>query len=1128
LLRRLRLGLGFAGLWLLPALTAGAARAQTPLLAPVDLRCDAMTAPLGIDDARPQLSWRLQDSRFGARQTAYRIRIATAEALLQAGSADVWDSGRIASDRSVGVVYDGPPLQPERRYFWRVEVWDKEGAAYPASPIAWFETGLLRPENWRAQWIGYEETELRRIRESGALWIMDRGEQSAAGAQRAVSGPSRHEFLLHVRLSGAVRFAHLYVTGEDTAAAWLNGRQVLPAQPMPPWGHLPWKSYRERDVTAALQQGDNALAVEVTRYTPGAGGGYKGPNPGRTPMSACLYIEMSDGKTVLRVSGEDWKAALNAGAGWRQPGFDDSAWQSAARYAPIDPEESADVGNPWPTGPVVMLRKSFQAQGPVRSARLYATALGAYRFWINGLPAGDQVLAPGWTDYRVRVVYQAYDVTAAIHAGANAIGAYLAPGWYTTPLMWQGQPYNYGNTPPALKAQLRIEHEDGSVEWIATDPTWRASVSPILKAEIYNGEIYDSGREQPGWNTTSFSDAAWRPAETVHPLEPEIVAQSFQPVRVERTLRALTLSSPKPGVYIYDFGQNMAGVARLRMQQPAGTRVRLRYAEVLNPDGTIYTANLRTAKATDEYVFSDQGKDKFEPLTDQGKDEFEPLFTFHGFRYVELTGLKEKPGLEDVTAVVFHTDAPFSGQLRTGSPMINQLWSNILWGQRSNFIGVPTDCPQRDERLGWTADAQVFWRTASYNMDLTQFSKKYAADIRGTQYRTAMYGIFAPGTAERNPGYAAGWSDAGVIIPWTSWMQTGDARILEENWEAMTGYLAAIAAESPDFLWKKSGTAFGDWLAPEGRTNQTLVATAYWAYDVSLMRQMAHALGKTGEEEAYGALFEKIKAAFIAAFVRPDGFVAGADNGPSPFGRIDNPGATSSGGDTQTGYVLALHMKLLPDSLRQAASDRLAAKIEANGGRLGTGFLGTPYLLSTLSGAGHADLAYRLLLNTQYPSWGYLVEHGATTMWERWNGDQMRGDPSMNSYNHYAYGAVADWIYRYAAGVDTAPGDPGFHTLWLHPTFDARLGSLDYTYESPYGRVRSAWSVQGATAKWSVTVPANSSAELRLTEEQQRDYLLDGAPLDASGKLRSSPGGAGERIFELPAGAYSFTVNLAP
>ena len=554
---------------------------------------------------------------------------------------------------------------------------------------------------------------------------------------------------------------------------------------------------------------------------------------------------------------------------------------------------------------------------------------------------------------------------------------------------------------------------------------------------------------------------------------------------------------------------------RVRVEGPAGTKVRLRFAEILNADGTVYLDNMRTAKVTDYFM-----------LSGKGVEEFTPQFTFHGFRYAELTGLPTAPGKDAVTAVVFHTDAPFAAKLTAGNQIINKLWSNILWGQRSNFMSVPTDCPQRDERLGWMADAQVFWRTASYNMDLAAFTRKYTADIRGTQAGTPIYGIYAPGTAKENMGTGAGWSDAGVIIPWTSWLQNGDTKVIEQNWDAMEKYLAAIDAANPDGLWKNlSGIPFGDWLSPEGKTDQTLIATASWAYNVTLMREMAHATGRTADEQKYAEQFEKIRAAFAKQFVHDDGYVAGADNSPSPFGQINNPDAKSKGGDTQTGYVLALHMNLVPEEQRAAVAAKLVAKIEGNHGLLSTGFLGTPYLLEELTKTGHADLAYKLLLNTAYPSWGYLVEHGATTTWERWNGDQMKGDPSMNSYNHYAYGAVADWIYRYAAGVDATPLDAGFHTVVLHPVFDARLGSVNFSYPSGYGVIKSSWILKGTTADWSVTIPANTTGWLELSAESAARYKLQGTPLPES-KLARPVTLDGKSGYELAAGSYDFSVEV--
>ncbi|MGB8261446.1 MAG: family 78 glycoside hydrolase catalytic domain [Terracidiphilus sp.] len=1092
----------------LPLAAAPAANAPVrPAAGPVELRIDNLKAPLGIDDPAPSFSWQLRDAAAGARQTAYQIDVAVGASLFDAAHPPLWSSGRVESGQSLNVRYAGPALEASTRYFWRVRLWGAGGKAYPASAATWFETGLMSQGAWKAAWIGYETAEEAAVRHAPAAWIAS----PDAIALAAEHGAERHYFYrFALSLGKPVRHAALYATGQDTVAAWVNGAQVLKADPLPGWKQMPWKKFVRADVTAKLAQGANILAVESVHYLANPNGMAEESAP---PTIATLFVEYTDGSTATFDSGTAWKTAIHAPAGWHLKSFDDAGWKQAVAWTEAPGRRSEPLGHPWIPDSVKALRHEFEVASPVRSARLYATALGTYELFLNGKPVSEDFFAPGWTDYREHVLYQTYDVTALMAQGKNALGALLAPGWYSTPLEWFQQPNNYGVTPPALRAQLRLEHADGTVEWVATDGSWTARTAEIEHSELYDGETQDARQAQPGWQTATFRAKGWHAAQAVEPAPVAIEAQAFPPIRAERTVVAKSMTEPAKGVYVYDMGQNLVGVESLKVTGATGTRVRVRFAEIVNDDGTIYTDNLRTAKVTDFFT-----------LSGKGVELLRPHFTFHGFRYMEITGLPAAPAKEAVTAEVLHTAAPFTVKLATGSPMLNQLWSNILWGQRSNFVGVPTDCPQRDERLGWMADAQVFWRAASFNMDLAAFSRKFSADMRGTQAGTPYYGIYSPGTARPNMGTGAGWSDAGVVIPWTAWIQTGDTRVIDENWAAMEKYLAAIEAANPDGLWKKeNGTPFGDWLSPEGKTDFTLISTAYWAYDVTLMRQMAHATGRTADEARYAGIFEKIRAAFGKQFVRDDGFIAGADNSPSPFGQINNPDAKAKGGDTQAGYVLALHMNLLPESLRAAAAKKLADKIEANHGLLGTGFLGTPYLLEELVKAGYTKLAYQLLLNKAYPSWGYLVEHGATTMWERWNGDQMKADPSMNSYNHYAYGAVADWIYRYAAGIDTTPLDAGFHTVVLNPVFDARMGSVKLEYDSSYGVIRSEWTVKGSAVEWHLTLPANTTGWV--DSAVAAHLKLNGAPVGES-KLAKAAAREGTSGFELPAGSYSFTASL--
>lgn len=1085
----------------------GAAICAEPVFAqevsqPAALRVDELTTPIGIDNPLPRFSWQLRDSRQNAQQTAYRIRIAARPEMLAGDKANVWDSGRIESSHSVAVPYGGPALAPFTRYFWNVQVWDQAGKAAPVSEASWWETGLMDGASWRhAKWVGYETPEETAVRHAEAVWIASPDAQTLAKEQEK---EKRFAYRTKVTLTKPVQCAVLYVTGQDTVSAWVDGKQELKAKPLPLWKQMPWKKFVRVEIVSKLAPGEHTLAIEPVHYVENSGNVAEDEKP---PMIAVLVVAYADGSWAAFASGTAWKTAIHPAAGWQQNGFDDSGWKYAVTWRQGKQTADDALGKPWIPDSVKALRREFDVTSPVKSARLYATALGAYEIFMNGRRVGDQLLAPGWTDYRQKVVYQTYDMTALVKAGKNALGALLAPGWYAGSLEWSQRPNDYGVAPPALRAELRIEHVNGSVEWITTDANWQANRSSILHSEIYDGETQDARLLAPGWNTAGFEAVGWKPAMAIDTAPVRIEAQDFPPIRVEKTLGAVKVTEPKPGVWVYDFGQNLAGVERVRVQGKAGTDVRLRFAEVLNDDGTLYTDNLRTAKVTDRFI-----------LSGKGVEEFVPQFTFHGFRYAELTGLPTAPARDAVLALVFHTDAPFTAKLATGSAMVNKLWNNILWGQRSNFMSVPTDCPQRDERLGWTADAQVFWSAASFNANLAAFSRKYAGDMRETQVETPYFGAYAPGTAAPNVGWGAGWSDAGVIIPWTSWIQSGDTRILTENWDAMEKYLNAIEKANPDGLWEQqSGIPFGDWLAPEGPTVNALIATAYWAYDATLMRQMAHALGKQDAEEHYAKLFVHIREAFQRAYMHGNGFISGADRKAA-----SNRLAVEE--DTQTGYVLALHMHLVPEELRAAAAAKLAAKIKANHNLLGTGFLGTPYLLSVLAENGQAALAYTLLLNTEYPSWGYLVEHGATTVWERWNGDQMRDDPAMNSYNHYAYGAVADWIYRYAAGVDTTPLDAGFHTVVLHPVFNRRMGSIDLRYQSPYGEIHSRWSVEGNTTHWLVTIPPNSKGWLRLTTGEAKSYMLAGKPLADSPlakpvTLEEQPG------YEIPAGTYAFEVT---
>ncbi len=713
--------------------------------------------------------------------------------------------------------------------------------------------------------------------------------------------------------------------------------------------------------------------------------------------------------------------------------------------------------------PSPYLRRTFAVTRPVRRARLYATSRGLYEARLNGQRVGDALLAPGWTDYTARIQYQTYDVTGLLREGENALGAILGTGWYAGYLGFAGQ---YGLYGPRLHllAQLHMEYDDGATETIASDGAWRAVTGPILYSDFLMGESYDARADLLAWDSPGYDDAAWASVAVADRDATPLVANRAEPVHVVGEVAPVAITRLDGGVSVVDMGQNMVGWARLRVTGATGTCVRLRFAEMRDAAGALYTENLRSARQTDTYI-----------LGGDGEDVFEPRFTVHGFRYVEVMGYPGDLTPDAITARVVGSDTPAVGTFACSQELVNQLQRNIVWGQRGNFLSAPTDCPQRDEHLGWMGDAQIFARTASCNADVAAFFTKWLTDVADAQSPDGAFPDIAPLLALQGTDLSHGapaWGDAGVIVPWTLYQVYGDTRVLAEHDEGMARWLSYLEAANPAGLWRHArGNDFGDWLALDGddpsnafgsRTPKDLLATAYYAHDARLMSRVARTLGRAEDAARYEALFDTIKVAFMRAYVSDDGRVAG---------------------DTQTGYVLALHMDLLPGNLRAAAADHLVAKIRERDWRLTTGFVGVGYLLPVLTETGHADVAYRLLLNETYPSWGYSIRQGATTIWERWDGwTAERGfeDPGMNSFNHYSLGSVGEWLYRYVAGIDVDPARPGYEHILIRPCPGGGLTYARAAYDSVRGRIVSARRVGDGVFSLYVTIPANTTATVFL------------------------------------------------
>ncbi len=1012
--------------------------------APVHLRTNALEQPLGIGGEPPRFSWQSNDAKPGWKQTAYQVLVAGSEQALRVGKADAWDSGRVSSSESVNIVYKGVPLQSSRQYFWQVRTWGGDGES--TSPIASFETGLLAAADWKAEWImrrdPVEADEMQRIR-----WVWLPGSDAKQGPP-STPAHFRYNFKL-----GSVPFAaSLHVMARGKFVARINGHET--------GHHNEWSAFDREEALPYLRTGENTIEIDLTspkiEKEPGA------------PAALAASLRLRDEKGGYR--------ALVTGGTWQARSNDVETWKAAQVVGPISEPFGLGVDRKSPMpGPdriatsVSRFRTTFAMKAQVQSARLTVTALGAYKAYVNGKPvAKDALLTPGFTDFKRRVLYQTYDVTGMLQQGNNVLGVLLGGGWYSSPMTWAGVRYTPG--PNLLRAQLDVTLADGTHQTVATGPAWQTASSATDFAEIYGGESHDARLADASWTNPGAAPAGWTTAAVSQvPSGVEVTAEPDLPIHQTQTLQPVHLD-PANAAHgaIFDMGQNMVGNVRLHVRGSRGASVRLRYAERLNPDGSIYTENLRNADATDTYT-----------LRGDGEETWTPSFTFHGFRYVEVTTLTPRQtvaiaSMQSVEGLVYNSlPVKPSVRLASSSDVLNKMNELGWWGQRGNFVSIPTDCPQRDERLGWMGDAGVFWRTGTFNFNIDAFSHKFLLDVIDAQTPEGAFTDIAPDILKWGPG-APGWGDAGVFVPYATWLQYGDIAIVQQAWPAMERWMDFIANDNPNYLRQKQlGNNYADWLAPDEKTPKDLIATAYWALIAREMAEMATALHREADALKYRDLHAKIAAAYRTAWVKPDGAVEG---------------------DTQTSYAATLATGIATDAQRSALVDRLVKKIADKGNHLSTGFLGTPFLLPVLDETGHSDLAFKLLLTETYPSWGYMVKKGATTWWERWNGDT--GDPGMNSYNHYAFGSVMAWVYRRAAGIDTDASGAGFHHLTVQPHFDSLLPQLHVEYDSTYGTVISDW--QQRTHTFTLTLPANTTATVVLPGKKAEEA------------------GSGEHVYNVP------------
>ena len=1070
---------------------AAAAFAQSSVQ-PVELRCEYRANPLGIDVLKPRLSWRLAAADPAARslrQSAYRILVSSDAAALREGKGDLWDSGMVRSGESAQIPYSGKRLTSGMRVYWKVQVWDQDGKASRWSETAYWSMGLLEPGDWKGKWIGKDEPKPFRNPSSAywnlekARWIWFPGGDPAKGAPAA-----QRFFRAKVNIPADRKIQKvLCVIGADA-------RYQLHWNGVPHGRSFGVRMPEVYDMTHMTRAGELTIAVRASNAAKRPAG-----------LIAAVRVDFASGAPLLFTTSGVWKTAEKEIHGWEQPGFDDSAWVQAQELGPYGMAPWGDVGfGEERTLPARMLRKEFEVAKTVRRATAYLSGLGLSELYLNGAKVSEDVLSPGLTDYRKRVFYVTYDVTKRLTAGRNAVGIVLGNGRFWAPRDRAPVPMVNFGYPKAL-AQIEIEYEDGSTARVVTDESWKLTAEgPIRANNEFDGEEYDARLEMPGWARAGFDDSRWEPAQVVAAPEGRLVAQMAEPIRVTETLRPLKVTRVRPGVYVFDMGQNMVGWCRLRVSGPKGAVVRLRHAETLRPDGSLYVDNLRSARATDVYV-----------LRGGGPEVWEPRFTYHGFRFVEVTGYPGTPPLSAIEGRVVHDAMTRIADFESSNALLNRIHRNILWGMRGNYRSIPTDCPQRDERQGWLGDRSMVSRSEAYMHDIAAFYSKWVQDIADSQRDSGSVPVVAPAYWVFYHDDVT-WPSTFLFVPALLYEHYGDRQVIETHYPAMKNWITYMRKYIQNGLMPRD--QYGDWCVPPEspelihskdparKTDGTLIGTAYFQHLLRLMARFARIAGHPEDAADYEALSATMREAFHKKFFRPESGVY--DNG------------------TQTSSLLALALGITPEANRKTVFDSLVRKIETESkGHIGVGLVGAQWLMRTVSDFGRPDLAYTMATQKTYPGWGYMVEKGATTIWELWNGDT--ADPAMNSGNHVMQvGDLGIWMYSYLGGIRPDPEAPGFRRAVIRPTATGDLTYVKASHASMYGRYATHWRRTGSTLTLQVVIPPNAQATVYVPARKPDAVTEAGTPASQAKGVRFLRQEAGAAVFEVGSGTYNFRSEI--
>ena len=1043
------------------------------------LRCEQLTDPEGIDVRQPRLSWVLESRQRDEVQTAWQVMVASSPAALEARQPDLWDSGKVVSDQSIHVRYQGKELGSHAQCFWQVRVWDKAGKASPWSKPGRWTMGLLSPADWHGRWIGLDgEDKTNYLEGTSWIWSAERGTpgQPATNWFRRVVTPPAHR---------QVTRAVFQYTGDNECRGFLDIFDL--------GARNNYRTVKWNDITSRLEPGRTCLFGLVGRHD-----GRQGP----AGVTGLLTIEFDAGDPLVIPTDEKWKVSSHLEPDWNTAGFDDSQWRPATVLGPVGME-------PWDKPrtaedrrlPARWLRKEFVVQKPVRRATVSYSGLGLSELYLNGRKVGDEVLSPALSQYDQRVFYVTHEVTSLLQTGPNALGVVLGGGRFCSDRsrVYAGT-VNFGW--PKLLLQLRLEHADGTISEVVSDETWKLTTDgPILANGEFDGEDYDARKEMPGWNRPGYPDRGWEPARVVSAPPGTLAAQMQPPIRVTGTLKPVKMTEPRPGTYIFDMGQNLVGWCRLRVQGPAGTQVRLRHAETLREDGMLYMANLRGARATDFYT-----------LKGTGLEIYEPRFTYHGFRFVEVTGYPGKPTLSALEGRVVNDDLPRAGEFSCSNPLLNRIYRNATWGIRGNYRSIPTDCPQRDERQGWLGDRSEECRGETYVFDISALYPKWLQDISDAQRASGSVPDVAPAYW---PIYSDNvtWPSTLIIAPAVLHRQYADRDTLAARFDSAGRWLDYMRQFFTNGIIAKD--SYGDWCVPPEdlrlihskdparQTDKGLLATAYFYHDLTLMERYARLLGRQSDAARFADWARELKTAFNHRFFDP------------AKGYYDN--------GSQTACILPLAFGLVAEEHRPAVFRRLVDKIENESrGHVGTGLIGGQHLMRVLSDHGRADLAYRIATQEDYPGWGYMVRQGATTIWELWNGNT--ADPTMNSGNHVMLlGDLVIWLHEYLAGIAADPDQPGFKHIIMKPCPVGDLSHVKASHRSPYGLIRSEWRRRGEKFDWRITVPPNTTATLYVPASSPQAVGGHGkrARLGRAVEfLRMEPGRA---VYRVGGGTYHFT-----